>query len=112
MEAVSPNSVRPQEVRELLSEHILTKGMMPLVLDMEESQGVRLRDEKTGRTFIDLFGFYASSPLGMNHPKMAEDEAFTERLVDVALNKVTNSDVMTEHMARFVDTFDRVGIPE
>jgi len=112
MEAVSPNTVRPSRVRELLSEHILTKGMKPLVLDMDESRGVRLRDEKTGRTFIDLFGFYASSPLGMNHPKMIADEAFMERLVDAALNKVTNSDVMTGHMARFVDTFDRVGIPD
>ncbi|PSQ68700.1 MAG: L-lysine 6-transaminase [Bacteroidetes bacterium QH_1_64_81] len=112
MEAVSPNSVQPKQVRELLSEHILTKGMMPMVLDMEESRGVRLRDEKTGRTFIDLFGFYASSPLGMNHPKMVGDEAFIERLLDAALNKVTNSDIMTGHMARFVGTFSRVGIPE
>jgi L-lysine 6-transaminase len=86
--------------------------MLPMVLDMDESQGVRLRDEKTGRTFIDLFGFYASSPLGMNHPKMAEDADFMERLTDAALNKVTNSDVMTEHMARFVETFGRVGIPD
>lgn len=112
MEAVPTNTVHPAQVRELLSKHLLTKGMMPLVLDMEESQGVRLRDEKTGRTYIDLFGFYASSPLGMNHPKMTEDEAFMDRLRDAALNKVTNSDVMTGHMARFVDTFDRVGIPE
>ncbi|PQJ35436.1 L-lysine 6-transaminase [Salinibacter sp. 10B] len=112
MEAVSPNSVRPEDVRDLLSRHILTKGMMPLVLDMDASRGVKLRDETTGRTFIDLFGFYASSPLGMNHPKMAENDAFMDRLKDAALNKVTNSDVMTGHMARFVDTFDRVGIPD
>ena len=112
MEAVSANPVQPQQVRELLSKHLLTKGMLPLVLDMDESQGVRLRDENTGRTFIDLFGFYASSPLGMNHPKMTDDEAFMERLTDAALNKVTNSDVMTGHMARFVETFGRVGIPD
>ena len=112
MEAVSPHTLRPAHVRELLSEHILTKGMMPMVLDLEESRGVRLHDQKSGRSFIDLFGFYASSPLGMNHPKMVDDEAFLERLMDAALNKITNSDVMTGHMARFVDTFDRVGIPE
>jgi L-lysine 6-transaminase len=112
MDAVSANSVQPADVRDLLSRHLLTKGMMPLVLDMDASEGVRLRDENTGRSFIDLFGFYASSPLGMNHPKMTEDAAFMERLQDAALNKVTNSDVMTGHMARFVDTFDRVGIPE
>jgi L-lysine 6-transaminase len=101
-----------RSVRDRLSEHMLTKGMMPMVLDMDESQGVRLRDETTGRTFIDLFGFYASSPLGMNPERLTEDDAFMERLHDAALNKVTNSDVMTEHMARFVDTFDRVGIPD
>jgi len=112
MEAVSANAIQPGDVRELLSKHILTKGMLPLVLDMDKSQGVRLHDQKTGRTFIDLFGFYASSPLGMNHPKMTEDEEFMERLVDAALNKVTNSDVMTGHMARFVETFGRVGIPD
>ena len=112
MEAVSPNSIQPSQVREVLSRHLLTKGMMPLVLDMEESRGVRLYDQNSGRTFIDLFGFYASSPLGMNHPKMTGDEAFLERLKDAALNKVTNSDVMTGHLARFVDTFERVGIPD
>ena len=112
MEAVSANAIQPGDVRDLLSKHILTKGMLPLVLDMDKSQGVRLHDQKTGRTFIDLFGFYASSPLGMNHPKMTEDEEFMERLVDAALNKVTNSDVMTGHMARFVETFGRVGIPD
>lgn len=112
MEAVPTNTIDPSQVRDILSKHILTKGMMPLVLDMEESQGVRLRDKNTGSTFIDLFGFYASSPLGMNHPKMTDDEAFLERLQNAALNKVTNSDVMTDYMARFVDTFDRVGIPD
>ena len=112
MEAVSSHSIQPSRVREVLSRHLLTKGMMPLVLDMDESQGVRLHDENSGRTFIDLFGFYASSPLGMNHPKMTGDEAFMERLTDAALNKVTNSDVMTGHVARFVDTFERVGMPE
>ncbi len=112
MDAVSANSISPDRVKESLSRHVLTKGMMPMVLDMDESQGVRLHDAKTGRTFVDLFGFYASNPLGMNHPKLAEDDGFMERLMDAALNKVTNSDVMTGHMARFVDTFSRVGIPD
>jgi len=112
MEAVSANALQPHQVQDLLSRHILTKGMMPMVLDVEASQGVRLHDEKADRTFIDLFGFYASSPLGMNHPKMTGDEDFMERLTDAALNKVTNSDVMTGHMARFVETFSRVGIPD
>lgn len=112
MKAVSANPVRPDNVREVLSRRILTKGMKPMVLDMEKSQGVTLRDAKTGREYIDLFGFYASSPLGMNHPDLTEDEGFMERLTDAALNKITNSDIMTEHLARFVQTFERVAIPD
>jgi L-lysine 6-transaminase len=112
MDTVHPNSIRPDNVRDILSEHMLTKGMMPMVLDMDESQGVHLKDAETGRTYVDLFGFYASNPLGMNHPAMTDDEGFMERLMDAAVNKVTNSDVITEHMGRFVQTFDRVGIPE
>jgi L-lysine 6-transaminase len=106
------NPMDDADVRDVLSRHMLTKGMMPMVLDMEESRGVRLRDQQSGRSYIDLFGFYASSPLGMNHPKLTEDEAFLDRLMDAALNKVTNSDVMTQHMGRFVHTFSRVGIPD
>ncbi len=112
MEAVQPNPIRPENVRDVLSRHMLTRGMMPLVLDMEASRGVTLRDAETGRAYVDLFGFYASSPLGMNHPKLTEDEAFMERLMEAAVNKVTNSDIVTRHMARFVQTFGRVGIPE
>ena len=109
--ATAVHPIGPKDVRDVLSRHMLTKGMMRMVLDMDESQGVRLKDKSGDASFIDLFGFYASSPLGMNHPKLAHDEAFRKRIMDAALNKITNSDVMTEHMARFVDTFSRVGIP-
>ncbi len=85
---------------------------MKMVLDMKSSSGSLLKDELTGMTYIDFFGFFASNALGMNHPKLTGDEDFLERLQEVALNKVTNSDVYTTHMARFVDTFSRVGIPK
>ena len=98
-------------VRATLGRHLLTDGF-PLVLDLERSEGLRLVDGVTGRTYLDLFGFYASSPLGVNHPKLLSDAAFLQRLQEAALNKITNSDVYTAHMARFVSTFSRVGIPE
>ena len=101
-------------VRDILGRHILTDGF-PIVLDMEGSRGARLRDQATGRDYIDFFTFYASNPLGMNHPGLAGDAdaavGFRERLMDAALNKVANSDVYTPHFARFVETFGRVGIP-
>ncbi|MGB3544111.1 L-lysine 6-transaminase [Rubrivirga sp.] len=105
----------PDAVRSILGEHVLTDGY-PIVLDMEESQGARLRDAVTGKDYIDFFTFYASNPLGMNHPALAGDSddavAFRARLMDAALNKVANSDVYTAHFARFVETFGRVGIPD
>jgi L-lysine 6-transaminase len=102
------------DVHGILGRHLLADGY-PFVLDMKGSRPGYLRDALTGRDLVDLFTFYASSPLGMNHPALAgpgEDAAaFRERLLDAALNKVANSDVYTPHMARFVDTFSRVGIP-
>ncbi len=98
-------------VREILGRHLLADGY-ELVLDLEASGGLYLRDAASGRTFVDLFTFYASNPLGVNHPKLTGDEGFRARLMDAALNKVANSDIYTAHMARFVETFSRVGIPQ
>ncbi len=102
------------DVHGILSRHLLADGY-PFVLDMKGSRPGFLRDAITGRDFVDLFTFYASSALGMNHEGLVggsdDAVAFRERLMDAALNKVANSDVYTPHMARFVETFERVGIP-
>ncbi len=98
-------------VHETLSRHILADGYK-LVLDMVESEGIYLKDAVSGQTFVDLFTFYASNPLGMNHPSLRNDEPFKARLLDVALNKIANSDIYTRHFARFIETFERVGIPD
>ena len=111
MEAVDTVALTANRVHETLSKHLLTDGMS-LVLDLERSQGIHLRDEITGKSFIDFFGFFASNAIGLNHPKMRSDAGFMKRLMEAALCKVTNSDVYTTHMARFVQTFSRVGIPE
>lgn len=111
MQIVSRREITPSSVHELLSKHMLADGMK-MVLDMERSSGSRLYDQLHDRSLIDFFGFFASNALGMNHPKLLNDEAFLKRLKEAALNKVTNSDVYTLHMARFVDTFSRVGMPD
>jgi L-lysine 6-transaminase len=108
---IHPRTIAPADVRATLNRHILADGM-PMVLSMDQSDGRMLVDAETGRGFLDLFGFYASSALGMNHPKLRSDAAFMDRLMDAAVNKVANSDVYTPHFARFVDTFSRVGIPD
>lgn len=94
-------------VHEVLQRSILADGM-DLVLDLERSQGSYLVDARTGRRHLDMFTFFASSALGMNHPALAEDADFRAELAAAAVNKPSNSDVYTVPMARFVDTFARV----
>jgi L-lysine 6-transaminase len=104
--------ITPDQVEGIFMEHTNAEGMMPMVLDTQASGGMDLVDEQSERAYMDFFGFYASNAVGMNHPKMLEDEDFKARLLDSAINKVTNSDVRTVHMARFLDTFGRVAKPD
>ncbi|MGG7103033.1 L-lysine 6-transaminase [Rhodococcus sp. 24CO] len=94
-------------VFEVLSASILTDGF-DLVLDLERSHGVYLRDLRTRVDYLDMFGFFGSSALGMNHPDIADDEAFSRELAMVAANKPSNSDIYSVPMAQFVDAFVRV----
>lgn len=97
----------PWRVHELLGQHILADGF-DLVLDLRASQGRRLVDARDGTEYLDMFGFFSSAALGMNHPALADDEHFRDDLATAALNKPSNSDVYTVEMAQFVETFARV----
>ena len=99
--------VAPADVHAVLGRSMLVDGF-DLVLDLGASRGSHLVDARTGRSFLDLFTFYASSALGMNHPALAEDEGFRGDLLEAAMNKPANSDVYSVPMARFVETFARV----
>ncbi|MGN6638198.1 MAG: aminotransferase class III-fold pyridoxal phosphate-dependent enzyme, partial [Mucilaginibacter sp.] len=79
---------------------------------MEKSKGVYIYDAKYNRTLLDFFTCFASVPLGYNHPKMLEDEAFKKNLMLAALTNPSNSDIYTTQYAEFVETFGRIGIPE
>jgi L-lysine 6-transaminase len=100
-------SVTPEAVHARLSRHLLVDGL-DLVLDLRRSRGARLVDARDGAGYLDLFTFFASSALGMNHPALADDPAFHDDLLEAALHKPSNSDVYTVAMARFVETFARV----
>jgi L-lysine 6-transaminase len=96
-------------VHETLGRHILADGY-DMVLDVDRSRGRRLWDARRGRSVLDMFSFFGTAPVGLNHPKMA-DSAFREKLLRAALSNPTNSDIYTVEFAEFVDTFGRVGIP-
>lgn len=103
-------TVAPDQVNETLSKHILADGF-DLTYDMEKSQGAYIYDSKYNRSLLDFFTCFASVPLGYNHPKMVNDEAFKKNLLQAALANPSNSDVYTQQYAQFVDTFAKIGIP-
>lgn len=102
--------MEPGRVRDTLSKHMLVDGL-ELVVDLARSHGSWLVDEVAGATYLDFYTFFASSPLGFNHPRLLEP-AFLERLARAAVHKPANPDVQTVEMAEFVATFSRVAIPD
>ena len=103
-----PVEVEPGRVHEVLSRHVLTTGGFPLVLDTARSHGSWVVDARTGEEYLDLYSFFASAPLGLNPPGLADDAEFRAVLAEVAANKPANSDIFSTHYAAFVDTFARV----
>lgn len=103
-------SVAPDQVNQTLQQHILADGF-DLTYDMEKSNGAYIYDSKYNRQLLDFFTCFASVPLGYNHPKMINDEAFKHNLLLAAMANPSNSDVYTQQYAEFVATFSKVGIP-
>lgn len=103
--------IAPEQVRTILGKHMLTDGY-DMVLDLEKSRGAYLHDAKSGRDYLDFFTFYASNPLGMNHPDLAGDDEFVHKLGRIAINKPSNSDIYTGEMAEFMESFSRVAVPD
>lgn len=102
--------MKASEVHKTIGKYMLADGE-EIVFDLQRSHGPYLYDALGAREFIDFFTFFASMPVGYNHPKM-HTPAFLEKLHAAALTKPSNSDIYTTLMAEFVDTFGRVAIPE
>jgi len=97
--------VTPDQVHATLAKHMLADGF-DFVLDLDKSEGVWLYDSKGKKKMMDFFSFFASNPVGMNHPGLKTPE-FQARIVKTAIHNVTNSDVYTTEFAEFVETFAR-----
>jgi L-lysine 6-transaminase len=103
--------IAPENVFKVLEKHILVDGY-DIVLDFEKSETPYLYDSKHNKRFLDFFTFFASNPLGLNHPKVINDDDFKKKIGEIALHKPSNADIYTQAYAEFVETFDRVGIPD
>ena len=99
-------TVTPDRVITTLQRHLLVDGFK-LIYDGERSRGSRFVDAASGKTWIDLYTFYASQPIGYNHPHFDLPEV-REDLARAAKIKVANADVYTPQLATFVETFARV----
>ncbi len=98
--------IPPRGVVVELEKHIVTDGFK-LVIDLQKSRGSRLVDAATGHSLIDLYSFFASMPVGFQHPHFQLPEVEAE-LLEAAKVKVANSDVYSTQLASFVKTFARV----
>ncbi len=101
--------MKPAEVHKTIAKYMLADGD-DMVIDLERSHGAYMVDSLTGREYIDFFTYFASMPIGYNHPKMRQPE-FIEKLTLAALSKPSNADFYTPLMAEFVEAFGRVAMP-
>jgi len=103
-------SIQPTDVHKTLSKYMLADGF-PLVLDLKKSKGCRIYDSRSGKYYLDGFSFFATAPLGCNHPALTNPD-FVKKIGEIAVNNPTNSDIYTVEMAEFVDTFSRLAVPK
>jgi len=104
------NYVEPADVISELKKYMLADGF-DFVLDINLSKGPYFLDQRTGKKYLDFFTCFASMPIGMNHPKL-NNEDFINFIGQIALNKPSNSDIYTSAMATFVKTFFKLAVPK
>ena len=101
-------TVSANKVRDILSKNILVDGFTP-IMDFEKSKGSYLVDQITGDSYLDMFSMFASASVGYNHPKILENITL---LGKVGTIKPTLSDLYNTYYADFLDTFNRLAIPD
>jgi len=105
-----PIQVDPSEVFDVLRRSMLVDGFH-LVMDLEKSRGSWIVDARDGRQYLDFYTFFATTPLGHNHPRLREP-GFMARLGAIAVNKPANSDIYTTAFAEWVATFRAHATPD
>ncbi|MDH3569863.1 MAG: aminotransferase class III-fold pyridoxal phosphate-dependent enzyme, partial [Gemmatimonadota bacterium] len=103
-------TVPADQVFAILRENILVDGFH-IVIDLKKSHGSKMVDALSGKEYLDCYTYFATLPLGHNHPKL-DDPAFREVLLQAALANPANSDVYSREYAGFVKTFRDVAVPD
>lgn len=107
---MSRYQVSPPEVIPTLQKRILVDGFH-VIIDLEKSHGSYIHDAVSGKEMLDFYSYFASLPVGHNHPKLAADADFQKALQRAAIANPSNSDIYCAEYAAFVDAFARHAMP-
>jgi len=99
---------KTNKVKEIVGKHVLADGF-DFVMDIENSYGSWIHDQVSGKNYLDMFSMFASASIGYNHPYLVEKSAWLGKM---AINKPTLADVYSKEYAEFLQTFERVAMPE
>jgi L-lysine 6-transaminase len=99
-----------EKVFDVLRDNILVDGFH-IVIDLDKSHGCIMVDALAGKEYLDCYTFFATLPIGHNHPKM-QDAGFQQSLLTAALSNPANSDVYSREYGSFVETFREYAAPD
>jgi L-lysine 6-transaminase len=102
--------VPPAEVVPTLQKHVLVDGFH-VIIDLEKSKGAYIHDAVTGKDILDFYSYFASLPIGHNHPKLRADRDFLAALERAALANPANSDIYSMEFGAFVTRFAELAKP-
>jgi len=100
--------VMSKNVRKTIADNMLADGF-DQIIDLDKSHGSWFVDKRDNKEYLDFFSMFASGSIGYNHPKLLKQKY---KLGRIAINKPTNSDIYSEEMAEFVDTFAKIAKPD
>jgi L-lysine 6-transaminase len=104
--STTSRGVRPADVFSTLKQSILVDGFH-VVVDLEKSHGSFLVDARDGKEYLDFYTYFATLPVGHNHPRLLDPD-FQKKLLAASIANPANSDVYTVEFAEFVEVFRRV----
>ena len=95
-----------EKVFDTLKKHILVDGFH-VIIDLQKSHGSCIVDAVSGKEYLDFYSYFASLPVGHNHPRILNDARFMEALRWAAVANPANSDIYSKEYAAFVEQFAR-----
>ena len=93
--------MKAHQILPTLKQYILTDGFR-LLPDFDRSRGSEVVDLATGEAYLDFCTFYASLPIGYNHPALTSD-AFRADVLRYSAFKPSNPDFYSVPYARFAE---------